>query len=157
MAEAVSSASVVWDGPLAEGEGTVSLESDAAEPMRVTWDARIGGNAGVTTPEELVAAAHATCFSMMLAGLLSENGTPPARLQTGAGVAFSRTREGFKVSRSELSVMATVSGIGEEDFAEIAERAKETCPISVALKGNIEMTLEARLLAEPGAEGIAAA
>jgi lipoyl-dependent peroxiredoxin len=157
MPDAVSRADVVWDGPLAEGGGTVSLASGASDPMRVTWDARMMGAQGTTTPEELVAAAHATCFSMMLAALLGENGTPPARLQTSADVVLTKTKGGLKVSRSELTVMAAVGGIDEARFAEIAEQAKETCPISGALKDNVETTLEARLLAEPGREGAAAA
>ena len=141
-----SRAHTAWEGDLMGGSGTVSLTSGAAGPLEVTWSSRAEEAAGRTSPEELIAAAHATCYSMALSNGLAQAGAPPTRLDTEAAVAFEQTDEGFRVTRSSLLVRADVPGISTEDFQAQAQAAKDGCPVSNALKGNVEITLEAILI-----------
>ena len=136
-----SEASTTWKGTLFEGSGEVALESSNQGPLAVDWKARSEGSTSVTTPEELIAAAHSSCFSMALSHALSENGTPPERVNTSASVTF---KPGTGITGSHLNVNAVVPGITPERFAEIAQGAKVGCPVSQALAG-IEITLEASL------------
>ncbi|MCR2813397.1 OsmC family peroxiredoxin [Microbacterium sp. zg.Y1090] len=136
-----SEASTTWKGTLFEGTGEVSLSSSHQGPFDVNWKARSEGSASVTTPEELIAAAHSSCFSMALSNALAENGTPPERIDTTASVTFV---PGKGISGSHLNVNATVPGLSAEDFARLADEAKKGCPVSAALAG-IEITLEATL------------
>jgi osmotically inducible protein OsmC len=136
-----SEASTSWKGSLKEGSGQVALESSNQGPFQVNWKARSEGSTSVTTPEELVAAAHSSCFSMALSLALGENGTPPESIETTASVTFI---PGKGISGSHLNVEAVVPGLSPEDFARIAEEAKAGCPVSQALAG-IEITLEASL------------
>lgn len=136
-----SEATTEWTGTLREGSGQVALESSNQGPLAVNWKARSEGSTSVTTPEELLGAAHSACFSMALANALGENGTPPERIETTASVTFI---PGTGITGSHLNVNATVSGISADDFARIAGEAKAGCPVSVALAG-IEITLEATL------------
>lgn len=133
-----SSASTVWNGGLADGSGTTTLKSGIE--TQVTWKARTEGS-GQTTPEELIAAAHASCFSMALSHALAENGTPPERVNTTASVTF---KPGVGITGSHLNVNATVPNLTPEAFQEIANGAKTGCPVSQALSG-IDITLEATL------------
>jgi osmotically inducible protein OsmC len=128
------------------GSGTTSLASGAAEPLAVTWSSRTETANGRTSPEELIAAAHATCFSMAFSNGLAKAGTPPDRLDTEATVTFEKTDAGNRVTKSALTVRADIPGISEEDFQTAAVAAKEGCPVSQALKGNVEITLEASLV-----------
>jgi len=128
------------------GSGTTSLASGAAEPLAVTWSSRTETADGRTSPEELIAAAHATCFSMAFSNGLAKAGTPPDRLDTEATVTFEKTDAGNRVTKSALTVRADIPGISEEDFQTAAAAAKEGCPVSQALKGNVEITLEASLV-----------
>jgi lipoyl-dependent peroxiredoxin len=136
------SASVTWQGDLMSGNGEIDeVPSGAFGPLQVTWSARAEDSNGKTSPEELLAAAHATCFSMALAHGLAQGGHAPDRLQASATVTFV---PGTGVTRSALSVMGSVPGLDEEQFRAAAEDAKENCPVSKALAG-VEKTLEARL------------
>ena len=146
MADAQRTADAVWEGSLAEGAGAVTLvSSGAAGPLPVTWASRTARSEGKTSPEELVAAAHASCFSMALSHILGEAGTPPERLEVGATVTFAQVEGGFKVASSALSVKGTVPGLDAAGFKEAAAAAKDGCPISGALKNNLEISVVAEL------------
>lgn len=137
-------ATSIWEGSLKEGSGNTTLDTSGdAGPLTMAWDARAGEASG-TSPEELIAAAHATCYSMALSGALSKASTPPERLEVSAVVTFS-TDGGAHIESSKLSVVATVPGIDEATFLEAANGAKDGCPVSKALTGNIEITLDAQL------------
>lgn len=136
-----SEASTTWKGSLFEGSGEVALESSNQGPYAVNWKARSEGSSSVTTPEELVAAAHSSCYSMALSNALAENGTPPESVDTTASVTFV---PGTGITGSHLNVNAVVPGLDAADFARIADAAKVGCPVSAALAG-VEITLEAVL------------
>jgi len=137
-------AEVTWEGDLMSGNGTIErVGSGAFGPLGVSWAARTGeGQAELTSPEELVAAAHAACFSMALSNMLAEAGTPPEGLSVSAVVTFV---PGTGITASRLDVDGRVPGISEDAFREAAERAKDGCPVSGALKGNVELSVTARL------------
>ena len=146
MADAPRRADAVWTGSLTQGSGQVSLSTSAAAgPLSVTWASRTERSNGKTSPEELLAAAHASCFCMGLSHILGENGTPPEKLEVSATVTFAEIEGGFKVGSSALTVKGTVPGIDETAFRSAAEAAKDGCPISGALKGNVELSVEATL------------
>lgn len=136
-----SEANTTWTGSLTEGSGTVAFSTSHLGTFPIDWKARSEGSDTTTTPEELIAAAHASCFSMALSHALSENGTPPERVNTSASVTF---KPGTGITGSHLNVNAIVPGITPERFQEIAEGAKVGCPVSQALAG-IDITLEASL------------
>lgn len=136
-----SEATTTWTGSLTEGSGTVAFSSSNLGTFPIDWKARSEGSETVTTPEELIAAAHASCFSMALSHALSENGTPPERVNTSASVTF---KPGVGITGSHLNVNAVVPGLSAEAFQEIAQEAKVGCPVSQALAG-IDITLEATL------------
>ncbi|QJU53718.1 OsmC family peroxiredoxin [Herbiconiux sp. KACC 21604] len=136
-----SEATTVWHGDLLSGAGTTTLDSSGAGAFAVNWKARSAGAASTTTPEELLGAAHASCFSMAFSHALAEFGTVPESLQTTAAVTFDPA-EG--ITGSHLLVSAVVPGIEEADFQRIAEEAKAGCPVSRALAG-VPITLEASL------------
>ena len=144
---AVRTAEVSWSGDLASGSGTILyVSSGAITRLPVSWAARTEGHGGKTSPEELLAAAHASCFSMALSARLGKNGTPPENLQVTARVTFDNPGgAGWKVASSALAVRGRIPGIDEATFRTLAEDAKEHCPISVALKGNVELSVEATL------------
>lgn len=137
-------AHVTWSGSLMEGGGTItSVDSGAFGPLDVTWAARAeGDSAGLTSPEELIAAAHAACFSMALSHGLAQAGTSPERLDVAATVTFV---PGTGITKSALTVRGTVPGLSEAAFVEAAEAAKLGCPVSKALAAVPEITLEASL------------
>jgi osmotically inducible protein OsmC len=137
-----SSAKTVWEGDLAHGAGTTTPGSGAFPAVDVSWASRTARAAGTTSPEELLAAAHASCFCMGLAHELAEAGTPPERLEATATVDFE---PGEGVRSSHVVVSGRVPGIDQDAFSAAARAAGEGCPISGALKGNIEITVEATL------------
>ncbi len=139
---AQSVATTVWEGDLAHGAGTTTPDSGAFPQLDVSWASRTSRAAGKTSPEELLAAAHASCFCMALSNELAEAGTPPERLEASATVDFDPD-EG--VRSSHIHVSGRVPGIDPDAFADAAAGASEGCPISGALKGNIEITVEATL------------
>jgi len=146
MADAQRRARAIWEGGLAQGTGTVTLESSGlATDLPATWASRTARSEGKTSPEELIAAAHATCYSMALSHTLGEAGTPPTRLETGAVCTFAQVEGGFKIASVELSVKGTVPGIDAAAFAAAAEQAKDGCPVSQALKGNVAVSVAATL------------
>ena len=137
-------ASVTWNGDLLSGSGTIDeVGSGAFGPLDVSWAARAEeASGGKTSPEELLAAAHAACFSMAFANVLAKAGNPPERLETSAVVTFV---PGTGITRSALSVKATVPGLDAESFRAAAEDARKNCPVSQALAGVPEITLDASL------------
>lgn len=139
-------ADAIWSGDLLSGEGTVSAgTSGLFRELPVKWSSRTESAEGRTSPEELLAAAHAACFSMAFSNGLAKNGTPPTRLAVSSEVTFDKVGDGWKVTKSELRVRGTVPAIDEAKFRELAEVAKEGCPISGALKGNVALSVDARL------------
>lgn len=136
-------AEATWRGSLMEGEGTIErVGSGAFGPLGVSWPARAESPGGKTSPEELIAAAHATCFAMALSNGLAQAGHAPEQLDVSATVTF---QPGTGITRSALTVSGQVSGMEEAAFREAAEGAKENCPVSQALRGNVELSLDARL------------
>jgi osmotically inducible protein OsmC len=136
-------AEVTWRGSLLEGSGRIdSVGSGALPTLDVTWASRTEEPSGRTSPEELIAAAHAACFSMALSHGLTEAGTVPEQLSTKAVVTFA---PGTGITKVALTVRGRVPGIGADDFQQAAEGAKENCPVSQALSGVPEITLDAAL------------
>lgn len=143
---AVRKADVVWEGSLARGSGKVTAGSSGAfTDLPVSWASRTERSDGKTSPEELVAAAHASCFAMALSFGLGNAGSPPERLEVSAEVTFDQVDGGWKVVSSALTVRGTVPGMDEAAFKQAAEGAKENCPISQALKGNVALSVDASL------------
>ena len=144
MAIAERTADCTWKGDLAHGEGTVSGSSGALSDLEVTWASRTGRSAGKTSPEELVAAAHASCFSMALAHELAQAGNPPEQLEVSAHVTLDQQGDAPTVTTSELTVTGHVPGIDQEAFTKAATGAGRNCPISRALAG-VEISVRATL------------
>lgn len=143
---AIRRAEASWSGALSTGTGTVSaISSSAFTDLPVTWAARTESSDGMTSPEELVAAAHAACFSMALSGALVRAGSAPDRLDVSAEVTFDKLEAGWRVTTSALTVRAWVPGISKADFDAAAESTRTGCPISQAMIGNVEITLDATL------------
>jgi lipoyl-dependent peroxiredoxin len=134
-----------WSGTVAEGGGRLGIGSGAFEGP-FTLKARVEDGQPSANPEELIGAAHAGCFTMSVADQLSEAGHPPAELRTTARVLLEQRPEGFRITRITLSIEGEVPGVDEVRFQELAERAKATCPVSIALAGT-EIALEVRLVA----------
>jgi osmotically inducible protein OsmC len=134
-----------WEGELFTGKGSVTLDSsNAAGPLDVNWPARAENPNGVTSPEELIAAAHATCYSMSLANGLAKAGTPAERLETTAQVHIEKGDAGMAITRVELKVRGAGS-FDEAAFKAAAETAKTGCPVSKALNPSVEISLDAAL------------
>lgn len=130
-----------WEGSLMEGAGQVTLQSSGLGTHDVTWASRANEPEGRTSPEELIAAAHSSCFSMALSNGLAKAGSPPEALDTSADVTF---QPGEGITGIHLTVRGTVPGMSAEDFAAAAEDAKVNCPVSKALTGTT-VTLDASL------------
>jgi len=139
---AESSATTVWEGDLGHGSGVTTPQSGAFDATDVSWASRTARAAGKTSPEELLAAAHTSCYCMALSHELGEAGTPPDSLEATATIAFVA---GEGVKSSHMAVSGHVPGIDQATFAAAAAAAGEGCPISGALKGNIEISVEATL------------
>lgn len=140
-----SRASSTWEGDLFSGSGTTTLSSGAAGPLPVSWASRTEAANGKTSPEELIAAAHASCFNMALSNGLAQAGTPAERLETEAVATFEKTDAGFRLTTMRLTVRGSVPGMSEEQFVEAAGAAKDGCPVSNALVGNVDIQLDAAL------------
>jgi osmotically inducible protein OsmC len=138
---ATRTANAHWEGTLTEGKGTVALSSSGIGTYDVSWAARAEEPNGVTSPEELIAAAHSTCFSMSLSNELTKAGNPPETIDTQADVTF---QPGKGITGIHLTTVASVPGLSAEQFAEFAEGAKTNCPVSAALTGTT-ITLTASL------------
>ncbi|MFL6054422.1 MAG: OsmC family protein [Actinoallomurus sp.] len=137
----VRTANAHWEGPLMGGQGKVSLDSSKVGEFEVNWPSRAEKPEGKTSPEELIAAAHSTCFSMALSHGLAGAGTPPESVDTRADVTF---QPGEGITGIHLTVRASVPGLSAEDFQDAAEQAKANCPVSKALAGT-KITLDASL------------
>jgi osmotically inducible protein OsmC len=137
----VRTATTHWKGSLFEGSGQVTLETSGIGTYDVTWASRAEEANGKTSPEELIAAAHSSCFSMALSNGLNSAGSPPQNLETKADVTF---KPGTGITGIHLTVVGTVEGMSEEAFVTAAEDAKKNCPVSQALTGT-EITLTASL------------
>lgn len=131
-----------WEGSLTEGKGQVSLESSGLGTFDVTWPARAEDPGDMTSPEELIAAAHSTCFSMAFSNMLAKAGSPPDTVDTQADVTF---QPGTGITGVHLTVRAAVPGISAEEFTKVAEDAKANCPVSQALTGTT-ITLDSVLV-----------
>lgn len=143
---AIRRARAVWSGDLLKGNGVVSAESSGAyKELPVTWASRTEKSDGRTSPEELLASAHATCFCMALSGALAKAGKPPERLEVTAEVTFDQVSGGWKVTSSVLTLKGKVPGMDAAEFQKAAVGAKEGCPISGALKGNVQLSVKATL------------
>jgi osmotically inducible protein OsmC len=136
-------ARATWEGDLLHGSGHVTSGTGVVD-ADMTWAARAEEVKGAS-PEELIAAAHATCVLMALAAGLAREGNPPTRLESEAKTSFDKVGEGFKLTTIRLTIRGQVDGLDEEGFREAAEQAKENCPVSQALKGNVEVSLDAAL------------
>jgi osmotically inducible protein OsmC len=142
---AMREARAVWTGDLQSGSGVVSSATGKFKDLPVSWSARTEDPGGKTSPEELLAAAHASCFAMALSADLARAGMKPQRLEVGARVTFDKVADKWTVVSSELEVKGQVAGADAAKFAQAAEGAKENCPISRALKGNVKLSVKPTL------------
>jgi osmotically inducible protein OsmC len=142
---AQSRAELTWNGTLAQGAGRLRLTSGVTPELPVTWASRTARSAGKTSPEELLAGAHAACFAMGLSHGLTEAGTPPERLDVTATVTFAQTDAGAAVESSRLEVRGVVPGLDQTGLETAAAAARDGCPISQALKGNVALSVVATL------------
>jgi osmotically inducible protein OsmC len=146
MAMADRTANTVWEGNLPKGKGVVTLTSGATGELPVTWASRSEKRSqGQTSPEELIAAAHASCFSMALSNILSEGGHEPERLEVSSTVSLDMVEGAPTVTTSKLTVRGRVPGIDAGEFENAAKDAEQNCPVSRALKGNLEISVDAQL------------
>jgi osmotically inducible protein OsmC len=135
-----------WKGGLFDGEGTVDLvSSQLLSGAGVSWPSRTEEVGGKTSPEELIAAAHAACFAMAFSKQLNDRDAAPDSLKVEATSSFEKTDAGFRLTKMHLEAVASAPGIDDAAFQEAAAVAKDGCPVSNALKGNVEITLDARL------------
>jgi len=141
-----SRASSTWNGNLFEGSGTTTLASGAAPALPVSWPNRTEAANGKTSPEELIAAAHAACYNMAFSNILDQAGHAPEQLDTEAVATFEKTDAGFRLTTMRLAVQGNVPGMSADDFGEAATKAKDGCPVSNALAGNVAISVEATLV-----------
>ena len=145
MADIKRTASAAWSGDLRNGKGSTSTGGGGLRDLNYSFHSRFENGPG-TNPEELIAAAHASCFSMALSKILGDQGKTPDRISTKATLTMAKTETGFKITRVHLETEGRVPGIDESDFKQAAEKAKEGCPISALLKPGLEaVTLDAKL------------
>jgi osmotically inducible protein OsmC len=143
---AIRRATVKWEGDLASGDGQVSATTSRAfSALPVTWASRTERADGQTSPEELLAAAHASCFSMAFSSELAKAGSPADRLEVSSEVTFDRVDAKWTVISSKLTVRGRVTGLDNDRFRALAEQAKDGCPISRALAGNVALSVDAAL------------
>jgi lipoyl-dependent peroxiredoxin len=138
-------ANAEWQGDLMGGSGTVSTESGVVRDATIKWSSRAEAADENTSPEELIAAAHASCVSMALAHELAQAGTPARRLESKATATFGQVGEGFRMTTMRLEIRGEVDGLDEDAFSKAAEDAKDNCPVSQALSDDVEVTLDASL------------
>jgi lipoyl-dependent peroxiredoxin len=137
-------ASAVWEGGLKNGKGTVKTESGTVDGQ-YSFGSRFESGKG-TNPEELLAAAEAGCFAMALSGALERAGTPVTRLEASAACTIDKVGEAFKITTMKLTVRASVPGVAADAFQKTAQATKDACPVSVAIKGNVAIDLDAALV-----------
>jgi osmotically inducible protein OsmC len=136
-------AHVMWEGDLMQGEGRLSEGSSVLSEVPVTFASRVRQPEGKTSPEELIASAHATCYAMALSNVLAEGGAPPERLEVSAVCTFDD--EELKITTVDLGVRGSVPGMDGANFEEAARKAEQVCPVSNALRGNVGIRLDAGL------------
>ena len=140
---ATRTADAVWEGSLVEGRGTARMvTSGAFEDFPVTWASRAEAPDGRTSPEELMAAAHAVCYAMALSHFLTGRGTPPERLRVTASYTFV---PGTGITQVDLDVEGSVTGVSADEFPGLAKQGEESCPVSNAVRGNVQINLSASL------------
>ena len=146
MAVAERKAETTWSGDLMQGNGVLSTGSSGIlKETPVTWAARTEAPEGKTSPEEMLAAAHASCYAMAFSGALGRRGTPPERLHVTAVASLDRVEGAMKVTKMDLTVRGRVSGLDQAAFEEAARAAEQGCPISNAIRNNVEITVNATL------------
>lgn len=138
-------ATAVWHGNLFKGNGTVNSGTGAFSNLKVDWKARTESPEHNTSPEELIAAAHASCFAMAFSNALDQAGHAPEELDVSAVVEFQVTDSGPKVASSHLTVRGKVPGLSADEFKKLAQAGEQGCPVSNALRGNVPITLDASL------------
>lgn len=143
MANVERTAHVVWEGDLMKGSGTFTGGSGALEEFPVTFASRVQQPDGKTSPEELIASAHATCYAMALSNTLADAGSPPDRLEVDAVCTLDDGA--LKITTVNLDVRGTVSGLDQDGFEEAARNAEQICPVSNALRNNVDIQLNASL------------
>ncbi len=142
-------AEVIWQGTLTQGSGRLNVGSHAFGTLPITWAARIERPDGKTSPEELIAAAHAGCYAMALSNTLAQGGTPPNELTVNA-VCTLDLNQG-KITTMNLEVQGRVPGLDEQGFQQAAQKAEQSCPVSNALRNNVQIHLNAHLAQQPQA------
>ena len=138
-------ADVIWEKDLLSGKGSVTVGSGSLREFPVTWVSRTEDSGEKTSPEELLAAAHASCYAMALSATLARRRTPPERLEVTAICSFEKQTEGWKVTTSELTVTGRITGLDQTGFEDAARVAEKSCPISNAIRNNVEIRLSAKL------------
>ncbi len=147
MATAQSRAQVTWEGDLPTGNGLLKAESGALPEMPISWASRTQRAKGKTSPEELLASAHAGCYAMALSNTLAKQGTPPARLDISATCTFDfGGPAGAKITSMELVVRGVVPGLDQQGFEEAARKGEQGCPVSNALRNNVDISVKAELV-----------
>jgi osmotically inducible protein OsmC len=142
---AVRTAEVVWEKDLLTGHGSVKMKTGALPEFPVTWAARTEAPGGKTSPEELLAAAQASCYAMALSATLARNRTPPERLNVTAHCTFDKVGDAYRVTTMELLVQGKVPGLDASAFERVAKDAEKGCPISNAIRNNVQTKLTATL------------
>lgn len=145
MALAERRAEAIWEGSLAEGSGRITFASGAIDELPVTWASRTERSNGKTSPEELIAAAHASCYSMSLSNILAKAGTVAESLRVSAVCTLDKIDGALKITTMDLEVKGQVPGADDASFQKAAEEAKEGCPVSGALKNSLQINLDASL------------
>jgi osmotically inducible protein OsmC len=148
MPVALREAEVIWKGPLARGTGTLTTGSQALDELAVTWASRTKRPDGKTSPEELIAAAHASCFAMALALVLGENKTPPERMTVNAACTLDDVEGAPRITTVELTVRAQVPGLDAGVLERMVGQAADLCPVSNALRGNVTINVRSELVSD---------
>lgn len=148
MPVAFRRATTEWQGSVTEGNGALTLvSSGAGGPFPVSLTKRADPEDRTqTNPEELIAAAHSSCYAMALSNVLTQNDTPPNQLDVGVRVTLDKAGEGFAITKSEITVVGDVPGVDESSFAKLAAIAEQGCPVSNALRGSVAISLKATLV-----------
>lgn len=146
-------ATVTWEGTLTEGRGTIQTGSGALSRAPVTWASRMEQPDGKTSPEELLAAAEAECYAMVLTNILSKQGTTPNRLEVAATCTVEPQGQGLKITTMRLQVQGDVPGVDQDSFSRIATEASDSCPVSNAIRGNVDISVSAQLQEAAGGAG----
>ena len=138
-------ADVTWEGNLARGHGTLNVGSGAISNQEITWASRTERADGKTSPEELIAAAHASCYAMSLSNALSSTGNTPEQLSVNAVSTLEQVEGGFKITQIQLNVHAKVAGLDNDSFQQAVQKAEQGCPVSNALRNNVSIHVNAQL------------